>query len=181
MAYRQQLAADDLQALGHQISACVITLLQTCKPCTAGMFHPIQGEPEIMRIAETPSLSCFSWALPICCDSSTGPILQFARFRMGEPLEVGRYNIPVPAEKNWVHPSILLIPCVAFHRGGARLGYGAGWYDRTLAQLSETPITVGVAYSATESPDDFAENHDHLLDFVVTEKEVIHCKGGKPQ
>lgn len=181
MAYRQKLAADDLQALGHEISACVITLLQTFKPCTVGLFHPTQGEPEILCVAEAPGLSSFSWALPVCCESPTGPILQFAGFRTGEQLEVGRYKIPVPAEKNWVHPGVLLIPCVGFHRGGARLGYGAGWYDRTLSRFTQAPISIGVAYAATESPDNFAENHDHLLDFVVTEKEVIHCHPGKFQ
>lgn len=181
MAYRQQLAGGDLQALGQQITTSLSTLLQTFEPCTVGLFHPTQGEPEILDIAENPGLSSFSWALPVCCNSSEGPILQFASFQSGEQMEVGRYNIPVPANKNWVQPGLLLLPCVAFHREGARLGYGAGWYDRTLAQLANQPIAVGVAYSATESPDFFAENHDHLLDFVVTEKEVIHCNDRKPQ
>lgn len=181
MAYRQQLAGGDLKALGQQITASLTTLLQTFEPCTVGLFHPTQGEPEILNIVQNPVLSSFSWALPVCCESSKGPILQFAGFRVGDALEAGRYNIPVPANKNWVQPGILLLPCVAFHREGARLGYGAGWYDRTLAQLANQPIAVGVAYSATESPDFFSEDHDHWLDFVVTEKELIHCNRGKPQ
>lgn len=181
IAYRRQLAEGDLTALGQQITASLSTLLQTFEPCTVGLFHPTQGEPEIMDIAQNSRLSGFSWALPVCCESMTGPILQFADFRLGDALEAGRYNIPVPAKKNWVQPGLLLLPCVAFHREGARLGYGAGWYDRTLAQLAGSPITVGVAYSATESPDFFAENHDYLMDFVVTEKEVIQCNGQKRQ
>ncbi|MCZ8016856.1 MAG: 5-formyltetrahydrofolate cyclo-ligase [Limnobacter sp.] len=181
MAYRQQLAGDDLQALGQEITASLSTLLQTFEPCTVGLFYPTKGEPEILNILENSGLSSFAWALPVCSESSKGPILRFASFQRGDQLEAGRYNIPVPVCKNWVQPTLLLLPCLAFHRDGARLGYGAGWYDRTLAQLEAKPVTVGVAYSTTESPDSFAEHHDYLLDFVVTEKSAITCTGRKSQ
>jgi 5-formyltetrahydrofolate cyclo-ligase len=181
IAYRQQLTKDDLLALGQKISGSLSTLLQTFEPCTVGLFHPAKGEPEILSLIENCGLAGFSWALPVCCESPSGRFLKFASFGQGEALEMGRYDIPVPVCKNWVQPDVLLLPCVAFHREGARLGYGAGWYDRTLAQLVNKPVAVGVAYAATESPDCFAEHHDCLLDYVVTEQSVIACAGVKRQ
>ena len=93
-------------------------------------------------------------------------------------MELGRYNIPVPKSKSWVQPEVLLVPCLAFHRAGARLGYGAGWYDRTLSQMPAKPVTVGVAYAVTESKDNFSEQHDELLDYLLTEREFIFTRSG---
>ncbi|WP_334120673.1 5-formyltetrahydrofolate cyclo-ligase [Limnobacter sp.] len=175
LAYRTQLAGDEIPALGREISKSLLTLLQTFKPCTVGLFYPTQGEPDILCIMGNSLLEKFEWALPVCCESPTGPVLGFAQFAQGQELEPGRYNIAVPKTKNWVQPDVLLIPCVAFHRNGARLGYGAGWYDRTLNSLTTKPLTVGVAYAKTELLDNFAEPHDQLLDHVVTEQAVITC------
>lgn len=139
------------------------------------IFFLRQGEPDILCIMGNSTLENFEWALPVCCESPTGSMLEFAQFEQGQELEPGRYNIAVPKTKNWVQPDVLLIPCVAFHRSGARLGYGAGWYDRTIDSLTTKPVTVGVAYSQTELLEDFAEPHDQLLDHVVTEQAVITC------
>ncbi len=138
-----------------------------------GLFHPTRGEPSVLNITNNLALAGFQWALPVCCGSPTGPVLKFASFAAGDELEAGRYNIPVPKNKTWVQPLVLLVPCVAFHRSGARLGYGAGWYDRTLSRMPNKPVTVGVAYAFTESTDNFSEQHDEILDFLVTEREVI--------
>lgn len=175
LEYRKQLSVEQYTALGQQIAASLLTLLQTYKPCTVGLFYPTRGEPNLLEIMGNPMLAGFQWALPVCCESPTGPVLQFAAFKQGSELEAGQYNIPVPLKKTWVQPDVLIIPCLAFHRSGARLGYGAGWYDRTLSGLNPQPVTVGIAYSGTELEDDFSEPHDRLLDYVVTDQAVIHC------
>lgn len=179
LAYRKQLSDHEIAAFQLQIHAGLLTLLQTFKPCTVGLYHPVRGEPNILEIVCNSELNAFNWALPVCCDSPTGPLLQFAAYLAGDPLEAGQYNIPVPEFKTWVQPEMLLIPCLAFHRDGARLGYGAGWYDRTVQHSIIKPIAIGVAYSSTESKDKFAEPHDQLLDFVVTENSVIRCKANR--
>jgi 5-formyltetrahydrofolate cyclo-ligase len=76
-------------------------------------------------------------------------------------------------------PRIVCIPCLAFNREGHRLGYGGGYYDRTIEDLKkkERVITIGVAYSSQEVKDLPLEEHDQQLDFIVTEKEVITCQG----
>lgn len=176
LAYRKQLSDHEFAACELQIYAGVFTLLQTIKPCTVGLFYPTRSEPNILNIAGNPQLKGFDWALPVCCESPTGRLLRFAAYRAGDELEVGQYNIAVPKSKTWVQPEVLLIPCVAFHREGARLGYGAGWYDRTLQSSTPKPTTIGVAYSNTELKDSFAEPHDQLLDYVVTERAILRCK-----
>lgn len=76
-------------------------------------------------------------------------------------------------------PRILCIPCLAFNRKGYRLGYGGGYYDRTIQDLQKKGevITVGIAYSSQEVEDLPLEEHDEKLDFIVTENEVITCQG----
>ncbi|WP_341237806.1 5-formyltetrahydrofolate cyclo-ligase [uncultured Limnobacter sp.] len=181
LAYRNQLQLDESHALSQDISISVSTLLQTFQPCTVGLFYPTRGEPNVLGIMNNLALNAFLWALPVCCESPTEHFLQFAQFAPDLELEVGRYDIPVPKSKSWVQPSVLIVPCLAFHRKGARLGYGAGWYDRTLSQMSHKPLVVGVAYASTESTYDFSEKHDVLLDYIATERELISTRSGCSQ
>lgn len=129
-----------------------------------------------MGLLADQQLAAWSWALPVCSESPLGPVLKFAQFKSGDALEPGRYNIPVPKSKTWVEPELLVIPCLGYHADGSRLGYGAGWYDRTLNGMSKSPVRVGVAYAATEFLQAFAEPHDHMLDYVVTENGVTVCR-----
>lgn len=181
LAYRKQLSGPEFEACQLQIQASLLTLLQTFTPCTVGLFYPLRAEPNILGIVGNSALVGFDWALPVCCESPTGPLLQFAAYREGVELELGQYNIAVPKSKTWVQPEVLLIPCVAFHRQGARLGYGAGWYDRTLQSLTPKPTTIGLAYSGTEAENSFAEPHDQLLDYIVTEYAVFQCQANRGQ
>jgi len=178
MAYRNRLQPEEINSLSQEISASLITLLQTFQPCTVGLFYPTRGEPNVLAIMNNLALKGFRWALPVCCESPTGPFLKFAQFAPDMEMELGRYNIPVPKSKSWVQPEVLLVPCLAFHRAGARLGYGAGWYDRTLSQMPAKPVTVGVAYAITETKDNFSEQHDELLDYLLTEREFIFTRRG---
>jgi 5-formyltetrahydrofolate cyclo-ligase len=181
LAYRNKLRPEEIKALSEEISASLLTLLQTFQPCTVGLFYPTRGEPNVLDIVNNLAVKGFQSALPVCCESPTGPHLKFARFAPDEDMELGRYDIPVPKLKSWVQPDVLLIPCLAFHRSGARLGYGAGWYDRTLSQMPAKPVTVGVAYAATEFQDNFSEQHDELLDYVLTERELIFSHSSPSQ
>lgn len=176
LEYRKRLGVEQYTVLSQRIAASLSTLLQTFKPCTVGLFYPTRGEPDLLEIMGNSMLPGFQWALPVCCESATGPVLQFAEFSQGSALETGQYNIPVPQKKIWVQPDVLVIPCLAFYKSGARLGYGAGWYDRTLDNLNQRPVAVGIAYSATEVEEDFSEAHDRLLDYILTELAVIHCR-----
>jgi 5-formyltetrahydrofolate cyclo-ligase len=101
-------------------------------------------------------------------------------WQWGEPLWPGLWGIREPkAEAPEVEPDILLVPLLAFDRSGHRIGYGAGYYDSTIAQLrGRKPITaIGLAFAAQEIPAVPVTERDARLDLVLTEREAIELKG----
>ncbi len=84
-------------------------------------------------------------ALPVVVDKK-GP-LEYRAWRPGEALVDGVWNIPVPEKRDIVIPSVVLAPLVGFDRAGYRLGYGGGYFDRTLAALSPRPRAIGVGFA----------------------------------
>ena len=104
-----------------------------------------------------------------------GNPLSFRRWRPGDVLEPERFGtfrpIGDPGE-----PSFLLVPLLAFDRRGHRLGYGAGFYDRTLAALPAGRYALGVAYAAQEVPEVPAGPTDVTLNAVATERDLVPCK-----
>ncbi|MFZ5962918.1 5-formyltetrahydrofolate cyclo-ligase [Thalassococcus sp. BH17M4-6] len=104
-----------------------------------------------------------------------GQPLTFARWVPGGAMVDGTFGAQVPAEMALMEPEILVVPLVAFSRAGGRLGYGGGFYDRTLEQLRarRATLAIGFAYAAQEDPDLPLEPTDQPLDMVVTEEGVI--------
>ena len=94
-------------------------------------------------------------------------------------MESGRYGVEIPpAGAPVFRPDVVLVPLVAFDRRGNRLGYGAGYYDRTLERLRQMSArlhVIGVAYAFQEVESIEPEPHDQKLDVIVTEKGVILC------
>ena len=82
------------------------------------------------------------------------------------------YGIPKPKDTEQVVPTLLLVPCVGWGPGGYRLGYGGGFYDRTLASYTPKPVTVGLGYSIGALPDLQPEAHDVPLDAILSEQGV---------
>jgi 5-formyltetrahydrofolate cyclo-ligase len=104
--------------------------------------------------------------------------LVFRRWLPGEPTIPGVWGIPRPTcDAPIVEPDVLLVPLMAFDRKGYRLGYGGGFYDRTLELLraKKTIIAIGVAYAAQEVDSVPHDSHDQALDFIMTEKGVFAC------
>ena len=95
--------------------------------------------------------------------------LTFYAWYPGCPMEEDAYGIPKPKDTEIVVPTLLFVPCVGYGHGGYRLGYGGGFYDRTLAALSPKPVTVGLGYSHGYVPDFAPEPHDVALDAILTD------------
>ena len=109
-----------------------------------------------------------------------GKPLIMRAWKFGEPLAAGVWGIREPkAEAPEVAPDILLVPLLAFDRRGHRIGYGAGYYDMTITALrARKPITaVGIAFAAQEIDAVPNTPRDARLDLVLTEREVIDCRG----
>jgi 5,10-methenyltetrahydrofolate synthetase len=137
-----------------------------------GAYWPIKGEFDAL-----PAL--FRWTeggenrrigLPVI--DKTTKKLSFHVWYPGCAMEDDAYGIPKPKDTPVFEPSLLLVPCVGFGPNGVRLGYGGGFYDRTLGTLMPRPTTVGVAYANGFVPWLKAEPHDVPLDVILTDEGV---------
>jgi len=99
--------------------------------------------------------------------------LRFHVWYPGCPMEEDAYGIPKPKDTEVVQPTLIFVPCVGYGPGGYRLGYGGGFYDRTLAGLRPRPVTVGLGYDFAYLPDLQAEPHDVPLDAILTDTGVV--------
>ena len=95
--------------------------------------------------------------------------LIFRSWAPGEKLEKGVWNIPVPSAGEVVVPSVVIAPLVGFDSAGFRLGYGGGYYDRTLASLPAKPLTIGVGFGFSALETIFPQWHDIPMDRLIIE------------
>ncbi|HYC05451.1 MAG TPA: 5-formyltetrahydrofolate cyclo-ligase [Azospirillaceae bacterium] len=141
---------------------------------TIAGYCPIGDELDVRPLMERLHGGGHALCLPVVVVK--GQPLLFRRWRPGDTLVPGGLGIPVPGEgAGEVRPDLLLVPLLAFDRGGHRLGYGAGFYDRTLALLrADGPVTaVGVGYDAQEVPAVPRDALDQPLDWIVTERRAL--------
>lgn len=142
--------------------------------CIAG-YWPIGDEFDPRPLLSQISARGGNLALPAI--SATGTRLSFRSWRPGDPLTQARFGTMEPSDsREPIDPAILIVPLLAFDRRGNRLGYGGGYYDRTLAALRRSggfKLAVGLAFGAQRVPRVPTENNDQKLDAVVTEETVI--------
>ena len=107
--------------------------------------------------------------------------LKFSRWEPGCHLKKGPFDVQIPVISNYFVPEVLIIPMVAFDRNGGRLGYGGGFYDRTLEHLRSRHaiLAIGFAYSEQEFANLPLEPTDQKLDIIITEREIIEFKKAK--
>ena len=132
-------------------------------------YVPMRSEIDPFPLAAALGTRGSRTALPAIVDGG----MVFRAWREGEPLVAGTFGTREP-EGGEVMPSLLLVPLLAFTRGGLRLGYGGGFYDRWLAAHPGVPC-FGLAYAAQEVEELPREPHDQRLTGVLTEREVILC------
>ncbi|PTW51357.1 5-formyltetrahydrofolate cyclo-ligase [Rhodovulum kholense] len=138
----------------------------------AAGYLPIRSE-----LDPRPAMAALGARGPVGVPVIEGAALPLS-FRLWTPdcaMERGSFGVSIPSEPRPMVPEVLIVPLLAFDRRGIRLGYGGGFYDRTLALLrARGPVlAVGLAYAGQELPDLPAEPTDLPLDLIVTEAEVI--------
>jgi 5-formyltetrahydrofolate cyclo-ligase len=151
-----------------------LRLARLWSPAAVSGFHPIRDEPDMLALLAALAADGFAVALPAVVGRDRP--LDFRLWRPGDPTAPGAMGISEPlADAATVDPDLLFVPLAAFDRRGQRLGYGAGFYDRTLERLRRLkPIrAVGVAYGVCEVDAVPYERHDQGLDAIVTEQETI--------
>ena len=149
---------------------------------TIGAYWPIKGEFDVLPALhrwqeagrETDVVEAIVHrriGLPVV-DKAHGT-LQFHTWYPGCPMEEDAYGIPKPKDTEVIQPTLLFVPCVGYGPGGYRLGYGGGFYDKTLAALSPRPFTVGLGFANAFLPDLAPEPHDLALDAILNENGVV--------
>jgi 5-formyltetrahydrofolate cyclo-ligase len=144
-----------------------------------GAYWPIKGEfdplPALYRWkeAETSAIDGKHRRLGLPVVDKVHKTLTFHAWYPGCDMEPDAYGIPKPKDTEVIVPTLLFVPCVGYGVGGYRLGYGGGFYDRTLATLSPKPFTVGLGYTAGFVDDFEPEPHDQPLDAILNDNGVV--------
>jgi len=168
---REALPQRERQGLQAQILAHLETRFSELRRELIGFYWPIRGEIGLHQLIRRLVEQGAEAALPAVVEKG-GP-LEFRAWRPGDRLERGFWNIPVPAERKVVRPTVLLVPLVGFDEEGYRLGYGGGYYDRTLAALTPRPRAIGVGFELGRLETIHPQPHDIPMDAIVTEAGVF--------
>jgi len=164
-------------AFAQRLAAAGLDLARQLRSNVVSVFFPLPSEPPVLPLLDGLAEAGFKTALPVT--GRRGTALVFRLWRPGEPTVKGKMAIQEPlADAPEAAPDLLFVPLAAFDRAGRRIGYGAGFYDRTLRQLRAIKqiCAAGVAYAVQEFPELPNEPHDESLDYVLTERELIVCQ-----
>jgi 5-formyltetrahydrofolate cyclo-ligase len=167
IAARLALPATAHARASAAIEAHLESLLAQRAPQTIAFCWPLRQEfdcrPLVGRLLDR------GWraAQPVVLAPATPMV--FRPWLPATPMTEDRHGIPIPAGDVTVLPDVVLLPLVAFDAQGFRIGYGGGYFDRTLATLSPKPFSVGVGFELARIDSVRPEPHDIPLDAIVTE------------
>lgn len=134
---------------------------------TIGIYWPVRGEIDVRDLALEHLRRGGRIGLPVVVQPAA-PV-EFWSWTEGAPMRPGVWNIPIPAERVVVSPELLLVPLVGFDGAGYRLGYGGGYYDRTLAACTPRPRCIGLGCEAARLTSIYPQPHDIPMHDIVTE------------
>lgn len=179
IARRAAISAEQRTQWNERITAS----LSDGFPCPAqaviGFCWPYKGEFDARFAVHAWRKIGAQAALPEVVQN--GAPLQFRLWHPGVSMRPGVYDIPVPVDTPIVIPDVAIVPMNGFDAQGYRLGYGGGFFDRTLAACEPRIIAIGVAYEALRLATIHPQSHDIAMDFVVTEAAIYSAAGGQLQ
>jgi 5-formyltetrahydrofolate cyclo-ligase len=188
LAARLALSAERRATQTVAIAADLDLLLPPNETDIVSVYWPIRGEPDLRNWMRARWARGTRIALPVAL--THGQPLTFREWRPGARLAHALWRIPYPADGVEVTPTVVLAPVVGFDLQGYRLGYGGGFFDRTLAVLRPRPLAVGLGYACTAIKTIFPQAHDVPMDWIVTgtspphgprqhraQESRLHCPG----
>jgi 5-formyltetrahydrofolate cyclo-ligase len=173
LARREALPVAERVAAAETIAARGLPVAISAGAIVSG-YSPLKSEISPVPLMRRVSDAGAKLALPVV--QKRGMPLTMRAWAFGDALGSGQWGIREPKpEAAEVYPDILIVPLAAFDRAGYRLGYGAGYYDMTIARLRAIKpiIAIGIAFAAQEVTDLPKNELDQKLDFMLTEREVI--------
>ena len=170
LALRTAVLPTQRRQWGKAIEAQLCGLLNEQPAIILGVYWPFQGEYDPRPLVDWVMAQGSAVALPAVIDKKAP--LEYRTWRPGEPLVDGVWNIPVPEKRDLVIPHAVLAPVVGFDRQCYRLGYGGGYFDRTLAALSPPPRAIGVGFELSQIETIYPQPFDIPMDVIVTEAQI---------
>lgn len=171
LAGRAALSEDQRAERSARIVERLGTLLPDVGGRTIAVYWPMRGEPDLSAWIGAALAHGAKLALPVVV--AVGEPLEFRAWAPGDRVESGRWGIPEPIDGAVVIPDVVIVPLVGFDRAGYRIGYGGGYYDRTLAALAPRPWSIGVGFACAGVGSIEPQPHDVPLDAIVTEAEAV--------
>jgi 5-formyltetrahydrofolate cyclo-ligase len=164
---RLAISADARAAMATRIAAGLDAAIGDFSGRTVSLYWPFRGEPDLRAWMASVIARGGRTALPVVVEKARP--LVFRTYAPGDRLEKGVWNIPIPADGETVLPDIVIAPLVGVDPGKYRLGYGGGFFDRTLAAMPRKPVVIGVGYEMQRIPTIYPLAHDIPMDDIVTE------------
>ena len=141
-----------------------------------GFYWPMKGEIDLVAFVRSIAQEVAAAALPVVVLKHRP--LEFWRWTPRTKLcSRGLWNIPSPVERVLVEPEVLLVPLIGFDEAGYRLGYGGGYYDRTLAALPHPAWVIGIGHELGRLATIEPQPHDVPMNAIVTERGIVHFAG----
>lgn len=171
IAERLAVSADARAAMAASIARVLDEVIGEMAGKLISLYWPFRGEPDLRPWLATIHARGGRTALPIATE--LGKPLIFRAYAPGDKLERGIWNIPVPTAGPEVIPDVVIAPLVGFDPAGFRLGYGGGFFDRTLAALPHKALAIGIGYEMSRLASIYPQPHDIAMDKIVTEVGVV--------
>lgn len=164
---RRRIARDERARCNERITETLEAVIAEAAAGTVGLYWPMQGEFNTLPLAESLRAKGIRTALPAIVEKNAP--LTYRPWDDDSTLEPGVWNIPTPVTSVTVVPDLVLAPVVGFAEPSWRLGFGGGYFDRTLAAMTPKPAAVGVGYELGRLETIHPQPHDIPLNMVVTE------------
>ena len=164
---RLALGVKTLQAKGEVAKQKLLAAVELGQYAVLGIYWSMRGEIDIRDIARRHIEAGGSVALPVVVEKQA-PV-EFWHWKPGMGMRRGVWNIPIPVKREVLTPDACIVPLVGFDGENYRLGYGGGYYDRTLAAVAKRPFCVGLGYAEARLASIFPQPHDIPMNLIVTD------------